>query len=192
MVKVSAYNEGDLGLIPGLGRSPGEMKGYTFQCSGLENCSPRCGRVGSDWATFTFPWFLNGAGSWLWSWSCLLWVSWRPPEWCRLHKAPVLAYVEIQSAENKHQMEGFRGRVPFTTQHTLPYTHTYILIPMCVCLNNEEPEIQLFVGINTVSCSQIGHGQLLSWTEFHWSSFCSKYFLLTRIHVLYLLGFQPG
>ena len=35
--KESAYNEGDLGLIPGLGRSPGEMKGYTFQYSGLEN-----------------------------------------------------------------------------------------------------------------------------------------------------------
>ena len=35
--KESAYNEGHLGLIPGLGRSPGEMKGYTFQYSGLEN-----------------------------------------------------------------------------------------------------------------------------------------------------------
>ena len=28
---------GDLGLIPGLGRSPGEGKGYPFQYSGLEN-----------------------------------------------------------------------------------------------------------------------------------------------------------
>ena len=28
---------GDLGLIPGLGRSPGEVKGYTLQYSGLEN-----------------------------------------------------------------------------------------------------------------------------------------------------------
>ena len=28
---------GDLGLIPGLGRSPGEGKGYPLQCSGLEN-----------------------------------------------------------------------------------------------------------------------------------------------------------
>ena len=27
----------DLALIPGLGRSPGEGKGYPFQCSGLEN-----------------------------------------------------------------------------------------------------------------------------------------------------------
>ena len=28
---------GDLGLIPGLGRSPGEGKGYPFQYSGLGN-----------------------------------------------------------------------------------------------------------------------------------------------------------
>ena len=30
-------NEGDLGLIPGLGRSPGEGKGFPLQYSGLEN-----------------------------------------------------------------------------------------------------------------------------------------------------------
>ena len=35
--KESAFNAGDLGLIPGLGRSPGEGKGYPLQCSGLEN-----------------------------------------------------------------------------------------------------------------------------------------------------------
>ena len=35
--KESACNEGDLGLIPGLGGSPGEGKGYPLQCSGLEN-----------------------------------------------------------------------------------------------------------------------------------------------------------
>ena len=33
----SACNVGDLGLIPGLGRSPGEGKGYPLQDSGLEN-----------------------------------------------------------------------------------------------------------------------------------------------------------
>ena len=37
LVKKSACNAGDLGLIPGLGRSPGEGKGYLFQYSGLEN-----------------------------------------------------------------------------------------------------------------------------------------------------------
>ena len=35
--KASAYNVGDLGLIPGLGRSPGEGKGNPFQSSCLEN-----------------------------------------------------------------------------------------------------------------------------------------------------------
>ena len=35
--KESACNAGDLGLIPGLGRSPGEGSGYPFQYSGLEN-----------------------------------------------------------------------------------------------------------------------------------------------------------
>ena len=33
----SAYSVGDLGSIPGLGRSPGEGNGYAFQYSGLEN-----------------------------------------------------------------------------------------------------------------------------------------------------------
>ena len=35
--KESACNVGDLALIPGLGRSPGEGKGYPLQYSGLEN-----------------------------------------------------------------------------------------------------------------------------------------------------------
>ena len=33
----SACNAGDLGSISGLGRSPGEGKGYPLQCSGLKN-----------------------------------------------------------------------------------------------------------------------------------------------------------
>ena len=41
--KVSAYNVGDLGSIPGLGRFPGEEKGYPLQYSGLEN-SMDCSR----------------------------------------------------------------------------------------------------------------------------------------------------
>ena len=35
--KESACNEGDLGSIPGLGRSPGEEKVYPLQYSGLDN-----------------------------------------------------------------------------------------------------------------------------------------------------------
>ena len=33
----SAYDAGDLGSIPGLGRSPGEGKGYLLRYFGLEN-----------------------------------------------------------------------------------------------------------------------------------------------------------
>ena len=35
--KEYACSAGDLGLIPGLGRCPGEGKGYLLQYSGLEN-----------------------------------------------------------------------------------------------------------------------------------------------------------
>ena len=35
--KESVCDVGDLGLIPGLGRSPGEESGYPLQYSGLEN-----------------------------------------------------------------------------------------------------------------------------------------------------------
>ena len=40
-VKASCHNAGDPDLIPGLGRSPGEGKGYPFQYSGLENSMDR-------------------------------------------------------------------------------------------------------------------------------------------------------
>ena len=46
-VKVSACNAGDLGSIPGSGRSPGEGNGNPLQYSCLEN--PRDG--GDSWVT---------------------------------------------------------------------------------------------------------------------------------------------
>ena len=39
--KESACNAGDLGLIPGSGRSPGEGNGNALQCSCLENSMDR-------------------------------------------------------------------------------------------------------------------------------------------------------
>ena len=45
--KESICNAGDLGLIPGMGRSHGEGKGYLLQYSGLENPMDR----GAWWAT---------------------------------------------------------------------------------------------------------------------------------------------
>ena len=50
--KASACSMGDLGSISGLGRSPGEGKGYPLQYSGLEN-SLGSQRVRHDWVTFT-------------------------------------------------------------------------------------------------------------------------------------------
>ena len=47
VVKNSAGNAGDLGLIPGLGRSPGERNGNPLQHSCLENSMDR----GVWWAT---------------------------------------------------------------------------------------------------------------------------------------------
>ena len=45
--KASARNAGDLGSIPGLGRSPGEGNGNPLQYSCLENCMDG----GAFWAT---------------------------------------------------------------------------------------------------------------------------------------------
>ena len=61
--KESTYNAGDLGLIPGLGRSPGEGKGshsnvlawripWTEEPNGVQSIGSQ--RVGHDEATFTF------------------------------------------------------------------------------------------------------------------------------------------
>ena len=50
--KASAYNAGDLGLIPGSGRSPEEGNGYPLQYSSLENSVDR----GAWWATVHGPW----------------------------------------------------------------------------------------------------------------------------------------
>ena len=66
--KVSACNEGDPGLIPGLGRSPEEGNGNPLQYSFLENPMDRGAwwatvhgsqRVGHDWVTsLTYLWFM--------------------------------------------------------------------------------------------------------------------------------------
>ena len=64
--KESTCNAGDLGLIPGLGRSHGEGKGYPLQYSGLEN-SMDCtvhgvAKSGTRLRTFTSTGFIRGEG----------------------------------------------------------------------------------------------------------------------------------
>ena len=61
--KESTCNAGDPGSIPGLGRSPGEGKGYPLQCSGLENSMDHVvygvaksrTRLSARWSQLYFP-----------------------------------------------------------------------------------------------------------------------------------------
>ena len=61
MVKKSACNAGDPGLIPGPGRPPGEGNGNPLQYSCLENSMDRPWglRVRHDWVTNTFTFFTS-------------------------------------------------------------------------------------------------------------------------------------
>ena len=47
--KESTCNVGDLGSTPGLGRSPGEGKGYPLRYSGLENSTDSVHGVAKSW-----------------------------------------------------------------------------------------------------------------------------------------------
>ena len=64
--KESACNAGYQGLIPGLGRSPGEGKGYQLQYSGLEN-STDCvvHGVAKSWVPLSDFHFHNKLLSWI-------------------------------------------------------------------------------------------------------------------------------
>ena len=55
--KESTCNAGDVDSIPGLGRSPGEGKGYALQYSGLENSMDyKVHGVAKRLSLFTFKW----------------------------------------------------------------------------------------------------------------------------------------
>ena len=63
--KESACNAEDLGLIPGLGRAPGEGNGYLLQYSGLENSMDSIvhgvakSRTQLSEFHFHFPWYIK-------------------------------------------------------------------------------------------------------------------------------------
>ena len=63
--KETACNARDLGLIPGLGRSPGEGKGYPLQYSGLENAMDYIvHRVAKSWTRLSNFHSLTTGSSW--------------------------------------------------------------------------------------------------------------------------------
>ena len=57
MVKESAFNEGDLGSVPGSGRSPGKGNGYPLQYSCLGNSMDR-----GSWQATVSPWDCKESG----------------------------------------------------------------------------------------------------------------------------------
>ena len=78
--KECACSVGDLGSIPGLGRSPTEGKGYPLQYSGLENSiqSMDLQRVRYDWVTFTlFSWTPKSIWTMTAAWNWKTLASWR-------------------------------------------------------------------------------------------------------------------
>ena len=77
--KQSACNAGDLGSVPGLGRSPGEGKGYPVQYSGLENSMDcRVHRVTKSQTRLSnFHFQFHAAGSWAWSLGVAFYEEWH-------------------------------------------------------------------------------------------------------------------
>ena len=95
--KESTCNVGDLGLIPGLGRSPGEGKGYPLQYSGLEN-SMGSQRVRHNWATLTYFHFLcryRGRQLIFAFWSQFHWISLSVSAVCQVNLLDSLSSVHI-------------------------------------------------------------------------------------------------
>ena len=82
--KESACNAGDLGSIPGLGRSPEEGKGYPVQYSGLENSMDCIARgVSKSWIWLSdFHFYFPSAGGMN---SISGWGTKIHAAWCSLH-----------------------------------------------------------------------------------------------------------
>ena len=93
--KESSCNAGDMGSILGLGRSPGEGKGYPLQCSGLKN-SMACVGHGvtkshtglSDFFTFTYH-IPHPAHKGISSPSCLYLPS-QPKSFCGISQGRIM------------------------------------------------------------------------------------------------------
>ena len=91
LVKNLSFNEGDLGLIPGSGRSPGEGKGYPLQYSGLEN-SMDYTVLG---VTNSWTWLSNfHFHFWLYHWvgSASLKTHWTPCQWMLFILKPIWGF----------------------------------------------------------------------------------------------------
>ena len=111
--KESACRVGDLGSIPGLGRSPGEGKGYPLQYSGLENAMDCIVHgVAKSWTWlsdfhFIFP--------------CCAVVK-NPKE-----MQPALVFL-LGKFHGQRSLAGYSpwGRKDWASEDTCAYTHTFL------------------------------------------------------------------
>ena len=112
--KLSACNAGDLGLIPGLGRSPGEGNGNPLQYSCLENptdggawwaTSMGSQRVGHDWVTSLYI---------IWQVDSLLLLSrlclWFPPVFIMCLSVGLFKFILLDFTELLGCLYSYLGR----------------------------------------------------------------------------------
>ena len=105
--KDTACNEGDLGSTPGLGRSPGEGKGYRLQYSGLENSIQSMGsqRIRHHWVTFTFTFSFVCLLPWI---TVLQWPVIQSQKTSFIYVPQFSSYLQ-QDHSNKLQVFGFHS-----------------------------------------------------------------------------------
>ena len=144
--KASAYSDGDLGSIPGSGRSPGEGNGNPLQYSCLEN--PMAGgawwsqRVGRDWETSLT---LNLGITDILSQGILCWRG-GPVQCIGRHLA--------ESLVSAHQVTGILPAFPSLSPHPPPHT----------CSDNQEC-------VQIVASFSVGGNYTSVWMtggEIHW------------------------
>ena len=114
ILKILQAISGDLGLIPGLERSPGEGNSYSLQYSGLENSkdciSTGSQRVGLDRATFTFTFIIVQKG-----FSGGSWVK----------NLPVMQEMQVWSLGREDSLEEEVGN-PLQYFHIVMYTTSFL------------------------------------------------------------------
>ena len=126
--KESICNAGDPGLIPGLGRSPGEGKGNTLQYSCLENSMDRrawratvhgVSRVRHNWVTFTHSFQKEVSFNWTFN------MQWRKDSTSLLCLLSVCSIDKLLSSCKTEISQWWEHHLPVLCQGSLHFHCTY-------------------------------------------------------------------
>ena len=138
--KESACNAGDPGLIPGLGRSPGEGKGNTLQYSCLENSMDRrawratvhgVSRVRHNWVTFTHSFQKEVSFNWTFN------MQWRKDSTSLLCLLSVCSIDKLLSSCKTEISQWWEHHLPVLCQGSLHFHCTY---PISISLFQQCPQ----------------------------------------------------